>query len=83
MRISIFDPLQSCAYQSGITDNDVIKMYAQVHNTSVGAFKKLNKLYSTTIMQDSKKLEEDMKTAAYEQKPLVLAVQKKPRLGQY
>ena len=82
VRISILDPLQSCAHQSGVTDNDVIKMYAQVHNTNVGTFKKLS-LYSTTSMRDSKNFEEDMKTAAHEQKPLVLAVQKKARIGRY
>ena len=85
MRISVLDPLQSCAHQSGVTDEDVIKMYAQVHNTSVDTSKKLSPLYSTThtSMRDHKEFEEDMKTAAHEQRPLILAVQRKAPVGQY
>lgn len=83
MKILIFDKLQSCAHQSGLTDNDVIRMYAQVLNKSVGTARELSRLYSTSSERDHKEFKEDVETAACEQKPLVLAVQKKAQSGQY
>lgn len=78
----ILDPLK-CAHQSGVTDNDVIKMYALVHNMSVGTSKTLGAVRTTISTPDHKEFEKDMRSAAREQRPLVLAVQKKAQSRKY
>lgn len=75
VKVLVLDPLK-CAYLSGVTDDDVIKMYALVHNMIVGVAKRLSQPYSSSV-SDRKEFEPDLKTAAYEQKPLILAVRRK------